>query len=186
MNCPKCNSIKIEKHESANYTLYSCTICDRIFGQKISDPSQCCDYKNVKIVKLEMSNGKYRKAECCINCLKTYINVKKETPHYMTVSYEERQKLKNSGTTEFSNLYNSILQKRRHYKQRYHEYLSSEEWKKKRLERLKIDKFTCQNCGNKSSRLDVHHITYETLYNESINDIITLCHPCHFKLHEND
>jgi 5-methylcytosine-specific restriction endonuclease McrA len=104
----------------------------------------------------------------------------------MSVTFDEREKIRCIIKKEKSDLFNSILEKRRHYKQRYYDYLKSDEWKKKRLERLKLDNFICQNCGNKSGRLDVHHTTYDTLYNESIYDIITLCHPCHFKLHEND
>jgi hypothetical protein len=185
MSCPKCKSFDLQTHKSENHVLNMCNVCEHIFGD-FQTTGYCCEFKNIKVVQFELENGSFRKANCCINCLKNFSNVKKETPHFMFVSYSERQKIRESIRAEFDKLYSSVRDTKKHYKQRYYEYLRSDEWKKKRLERLKIDNFTCQSCGNKSGRLDVHHTTYDTLYNESIYDIITLCNQCHFKLHEND
>ena len=61
----------------------------------------------------------------------------------------------------------------------YHEYLKSDEWQKKRSERLKIDGFKCQICGRPMD-LQVHHLTYANIYNENVyTDLITLCKYCH-------
>lgn len=185
MSCPKCKSFDIQTHKSDNHILNMCNVCECIFGN-FKSTDYCCEFKNIKVIQFQLENGSFRKANCCINCLKNFGNVKKESIHFMYVSYNERQEIRNKIKDEFNQLYSSVRDLKKHYKQRYYDYLNSDEWKKKRLERLKLDKFTCQNCGNKSGRLDVHHTTYDTIYNESIHDIITLCNPCHFKLHEND
>lgn len=67
---------------------------------------------------------------------------------------------------------------------KYHDYIVSPAWYKKRDERLKIDRHCCQRCGAKAN-LNVHHLTYKRLGREAMADLITLCQECHKKVHEN-
>ena len=64
----------------------------------------------------------------------------------------------------------------------YESYIRSCAWQDKRKQRLAIDDFKCQMCGNKEN-LEVHHVTYDRLGNESMDDLITLCERCHTKVH---
>lgn len=61
----------------------------------------------------------------------------------------------------------------------YNEYIKSNEWDKKRRERLSHDGYTCQQCGATGQPLDVHHLTYDRLGDERISDLVSLCRPCH-------
>ncbi len=64
----------------------------------------------------------------------------------------------------------------------YSEQLKSPMWQKKRLEIMKRDKFTCQDCGDTENQLQVHHksYTYGKMVWEYDNDnLITLCEDCH-------
>jgi len=63
----------------------------------------------------------------------------------------------------------------------YKTYLQSAEWRLKREERLKLDRYTCQQCGAtaKEYRLEVHHLNYERLGSERMEDLQTLCIVCH-------
>lgn len=67
----------------------------------------------------------------------------------------------------------------------YYEYLRSPEWKRKRRLRIEMDNFTCQTCGIKfpDSRIQVHHKTYDRIFNEDMNDLETICKPCHQSEH---
>lgn len=65
---------------------------------------------------------------------------------------------------------------------RYRNYISSDAWKQKRLERLEHDGRECSECGN-TKHLQVHHLTYERLGNELLRDLLTLCDTCHSRLH---
>jgi 5-methylcytosine-specific restriction endonuclease McrA len=63
----------------------------------------------------------------------------------------------------------------------YEEYLRSPKWRRKRKDRLQIDGHACQKCGatSKQYRLEVHHLTYERLSDERMEDLQTLCVLCH-------
>ena len=44
------------------------------------------------------------------------------------------------------------------------------------------DKFTCQDCGIKGIRLDIHHkVPFLISFNNSLNNLITLCRGCHMR-----
>ena len=65
----------------------------------------------------------------------------------------------------------------------YNQYINSIEWKNKRKKVLERDRYTCQECKTKSRSLDVHHLNYETIGDEDLGDLISLCRECHKDLH---
>lgn len=60
----------------------------------------------------------------------------------------------------------------------YIKYIQSAEWFEKRDSRLRYDDSKCRTCGSRVN-LEVHHITYERLGDELLEDLITLCKECH-------
>jgi len=62
-------------------------------------------------------------------------------------------------------------------------YLLSTKWQLLRREVLARDNYQCQSCHS-TYDLSVHHLHYESLGNESPDHLVTLCQPCHSKLHE--
>ena len=61
--------------------------------------------------------------------------------------------------------------------QNYSEYLATPEWASRRALRLKRDANVCQDCGEVAS--EVHHLTYEHIGVEELDDLISLCKRCH-------
>ncbi len=61
----------------------------------------------------------------------------------------------------------------------YLDYMQSDAWNDKRLERLALDGYTCQDCGADDKPLDVHHESYERFGNEHMLDLTSLCRRCH-------
>lgn len=50
---------------------------------------------------------------------------------------------------------------------------------------LHRDKYTCQLCGKKHTRLEVHHIVYRSQGGtDNENNLITLCEACHSDIHD--
>ena len=62
------------------------------------------------------------------------------------------------------------------------EYMQSEKWKQLKLERLKIAQNKCESCGS-THNLHLHHITYERLTQESVEDVAAICEQCHTYIH---
>jgi 5-methylcytosine-specific restriction endonuclease McrA len=63
----------------------------------------------------------------------------------------------------------------------YSSYLSSDQWRKKQKAILARD-CTCRLCKG-SKAIEVHHLTYASVFRESQYDLIGLCKGCHRKLH---
>ena len=64
----------------------------------------------------------------------------------------------------------------------YNIYLDSAEWKDRRALVLRRDRYICQGCLN-ASATQVHHLTYENVGEELFFQLISLCGPCHDRIH---
>lgn len=68
----------------------------------------------------------------------------------------------------------------------YDNYMKSDEWAKKKQERIAIDG-ECVMCHRPISKIrsvQVHHITYANLGHENVlTELCTLCGSCHKKIH---
>lgn len=64
----------------------------------------------------------------------------------------------------------------------YSELLRDPKWQRKRLEVLRRDDFTCQECGSTTKTLHVHHCYYERgrkPWDYPSSGLLTLCYECH-------
>jgi 5-methylcytosine-specific restriction endonuclease McrA len=64
----------------------------------------------------------------------------------------------------------------------YEQYLQSPEWATIRSKVMDRDDNWCQYCGRHEAK-EVHHLTYKNRGNEQMEDLISLCIPCHSKQH---
>jgi hypothetical protein len=63
----------------------------------------------------------------------------------------------------------------------YNNYLNSDKWKLKRKKVLERDNHLCQAClTNKAN--EVHHLTYQNIYDEPLFELISVCKRCHEKI----
>jgi len=77
-----------------------------------------------------------------------------------------------------------LLYREKTFKEKYHEYLLSSEWKKIRTAKVKEAGGRCQMCNGKEGGIKVHHRTYDNIFNEKLSDLIALCEPRHLKFHD--
>lgn len=70
-------------------------------------------------------------------------------------------------------------------REEYIAYIQSKEWFELRRARLELDIFTCFVCGLSPDDccLQAHHLTYERVGNELMEDLVTLCVRCHAEIH---
>jgi hypothetical protein len=62
-------------------------------------------------------------------------------------------------------------------------YLKSDHWRQIRVKALAASNFSCSGCGYKDM-LQVHHLTYSNLGDESVEDLMALCSRCHGLAHD--
>ncbi len=72
--------------------------------------------------------------------------------------------------------------KKKSHKEKYYTYLLSCKWRKIRTKIIKERK-SCERCGSKII-LQLHHKTYENIFNEKDEDLELLCRKCHKLEHE--
>jgi 5-methylcytosine-specific restriction endonuclease McrA len=65
----------------------------------------------------------------------------------------------------------------------YQQYLQSSQWKNKRRKVLQRAGYKCEKCGANGSSLQIHHLTYERIFNERSSDLQAVCDRCHRRLH---
>jgi len=57
------------------------------------------------------------------------------------------------------------------------------DWQKIRQLIIRRDNFTCQECGAKNKKLDIHHrIPFLMSFDNSLENLMSLCRSCHVKL----
>lgn len=67
---------------------------------------------------------------------------------------------------------------------KYYEYRSSNNWKEKRKLIFERDNKTCQICKIDTAT-EVHHLSYQNIFNEPLEDLVAICFNCHRKEHQN-
>lgn len=66
-------------------------------------------------------------------------------------------------------------------REEYKNYTYNSHWQQLRDELYKISNW-CAACGT-TLDVDIHHMTYERIGSENINDLVLLCRPHHFATH---
>lgn len=64
----------------------------------------------------------------------------------------------------------------------YRHYLNSPEWAEKRAAVLKRSKGICEGCLAEPAT-QVHHLTYDHIYDELLWELVAVCRRCHEKAH---
>lgn len=64
----------------------------------------------------------------------------------------------------------------------YAQYLQSPEWKAKRQLVLQRSGGKCEGCWS-ADATQVHHLTYEHIYNEFLWELVAICNECHRRAH---
>jgi hypothetical protein len=89
----------------------------------------------------------------------------------------------NGEIVEIFTIETSVYLTTRDYKRVYHSYLNSEKWHDKRNQMLNFADYKCSRC-NETENLQVHHLNYNTIGEESLSDLEVVCVSCHKKIHK--
>ena len=61
----------------------------------------------------------------------------------------------------------------------YDEYRQTQAWMSKRHPVIVRAHYCCEGCGQKLEDFEVHHLTYEHLFEEFLWELVALCPACH-------
>jgi hypothetical protein len=156
-----------------------------------------CDHAHREPMRWEISNGVVRVALVCQIC------GDKHTAGVKKADYDV-EKL-TCFSDEIGSRYKGVVERWRHVVQaeyqkkwqednqqqskewwaRYNKYLKSDKWRIKREAVLKRDNYLCQACLHRTAS-QVHHLTYKHVLDEPLFDLVSICEPCHRKLHNHD
>jgi hypothetical protein len=163
-----------------------------------------CDHIDFSLRKRDVGAGGFQYVRQCISCGKVLSNaIKKEIAIKQNKNIEpiefnnelhgEWERYRNlfwdkqdSGSLKKAELLNQKLKESREIDNQvhteYNNYLLSSEWNKKRELVLKRSNGVCEGCGvNKAQQ--VHHLTYNNLFNEFLFELVAVCIECHEKIH---
>lgn len=148
----------------------------------------CCNNPDPVKVIYYMKDGRPSLREQCFNCGKllpgkamSFKSVDQEKLLFFNESVQfNRNEEINFLRSDFEKKkkYNFSLR----YQKGYVDYLKSEKWKRLRLEVMKRDSFLCQKCKTERA-CHVHHLTYERLGREKMEDLVSICLNCHIIEH---
>jgi hypothetical protein len=189
--CKKCNSKSIIiQRNYTHWNVYECAKCSYwTYGQS----DECCKTPHEIITIDHKPSGQIAIYYQCINCggcpnRKTPLSAKKygenirsEFSNSRFSEFKENKELERQELAELKSEY-----RKRNSKQfKYYEYLTSDKWKTLREKVKERDKFLCQECKVKKAE-EVHHLTYENIYNEKLSELISVCTACHKELHKSE
>ncbi len=79
-------------------------------------------------------------------------------------------------------IYGERRQSRRDYYR--NDYLKSEAWRRKRYVVMRRDNWRCVYCGAKATQVHHKRYLYKNIGKEPIDWLVSVCKPCHDKIHE--
>ncbi len=187
--CKRCKSEKTYLiSEEKFHNIFKCLDCSYMYASKFND--YCCQNPFLNITIDNKNPEKIRLHRQCQNCggcidrTKPLSHKKYGNEIRFEFSYENYNKWQVNIKEEEEILWDWIKKNNHETSNyaKYQNYLLSDKWKIKRAQVLDRDKNICQEC-KESEAQEVHHKTYDSLYNEPLEDLISVCKDCHLKIH---
>lgn len=143
-----------------------------------------CLSHNMQFVKFTRQDGIQNLRRQCLCCGELSMDLKKS----LVENFDDLQEFNNDLRYLKDKFYKQVIIgldkiKNDEAWDKYNEYLNSEKWKVKRKKVLERDNYLCQAClTNKAEQ--IHHLTYNNIYDEPLYELISVCKRCHIKIEE--
>lgn len=174
--------------------LFNGGVCKQCNGVIVTERKECLhDIKQIAVIK---RNNSIEVRNICIKCMDLISTTKKTnltTDEFNSLPQKSIEVIENHKGIIFENARNlqkdliDTLKENRDSLRiaEYNSYLNSRPWKNKREIVLKRDNYICQGCL-KNQATEVHHLTYDNIYNELLFQLISVCKPCHNIIHNSN
>ncbi len=138
----------------------------------------CWNYRYTMDTALFLEFGKVNSFSIKTALQDNYHNYKYDYPPKEAITeFFQKKKI------QYERNYDHIAQgmRKKKWREKYDNYLKSDEWKEKRKRILERDNYICQCCLiNKAT--EVHHLSYHIDHDEPAFDLISVCRLCHEKI----
>lgn len=160
--------------------------CDRC-GYFMPKYFECCSNPNIENVIYNQNDTRKTIREQCVTCGKRLnkppISFSKIHMESLKLFNEELFENRRVEVNDIKQYYDGLI-KGNNGRIRYNlfeSYYYTNEWKELRQKVFQRDNYKCLKCGAKAEQ--VHHETYERFKAEKIEDLSSICVPCHNLIH---
>lgn len=144
----------------------------------VLEKSVNCEHPKVELRLKTLSGGATAAYDQCLDCGASVGTAKKRPNHPIPPFCEESQR---KGIAERQDYHRLVSERRA---ESYVDYLKTPDWAQKRAKVLERDAWRCQACLE-AKAVQVHHRRYaKNLEDQPLFDLISVCRPCHEKIHE--
>ena len=190
-SCFKCKNEFLDYQDIDFLTIWMCGHCGN--SAIVYTYPKCCNKPEMTEIRSETSDGKWQRRNACKTCKSLSGRALRAGDDFNTLPFLSYAKNQEYGSQR-QNIYQKAMNASRQYtedfkrrefllqKAKYDEYLQTPIWKQKAAIVKERDKHLCQMCLIEKA-VDVHHITYERIFNELTSDLISVCRSCHSKIH---
>lgn len=188
--CKYCGSTKVSRISS--YWFHDVLVCEDCELWTRINIEECCRNPNMTLVFQYVDGKATFIREQCLNCggcfnmnrPKSFKNYSEKVNENIPFSRDSFEEYKSEKQNEAQLIY-EIVKTLKFQKSSYFKYilhLQSDYWRNIRLKVMERDCHLCQEC-KECSATEVHHLTYERLGNELLEDLLAVCRSCHLKIH---
>ncbi len=194
LRCPHCNGL-VTIETTASFRTEACENkgCGKHWDLKPT--GICCESPSFHAVKMIIAGGDIQVKEQCENCghvkknaVGGFDKAAREALPELNSMARERSRIKLSEfETDFNNKCRTraFVSGQPEWRRKHGDYMKTAEWRYKRDLVLKRDKYLCQDCLTNPAT-QVHHKTYRNTDftgMEPAFDLVSLCRPCHERVH---
>lgn len=148
---------------------------------EMEDTCQNCGNKELTFVLATIANGQKRVRKQCLKCGSSESMVYKHSlfKNYLALPLYQPELKQQFIDNQFKN---RDLRLQIGAKDYYNDvYMKSDEWAAKRQNILDRDDNKCRCCNEQATQ--VHHISYNNVYQEKSKQLISVCKECHHEIH---
>lgn len=186
IRCGEQNFVIVSEHRF--HTIFRCISCTYLMPIRIED---CCRNPFLNVTIDNKNQERIRLHRQCQNC-GGYLDRTRPLSHKQysskirfEFSHINFSSWNNDRNDELRNLWESVKEDNNTSSRfgKYSTYIQSDKWKDIRSDVLERDQNLCQECKTNPA-VEVHHKTYENLFNEKMEDLVSLCKDCHSNIHK--
>ena len=144
------------------------------------DEDKECSCKRTEVREKTIRGGSKQYVHQCLQCGESVGSPVRQT--FLAKPFDDalRDRVRAKKKEEYANERESKTSK---WWTVYKEYLLSEDWHNLRIRVLARDKQLCQGCLS-ATATEVHHLTYKNVTAEFAFELMSLCTPCHERIHQ--